>query len=446
MTLTSRLMAILFLISLSLSAQEKRKLTIDEAIAIGIENSKSLHSSSQKVESAVAKTKEINGQRLPSLKLTAGYTRLSEVPAGEFVIPANAFGPGVPQNDIVNTVSPAILNTYTLKATVQQPLFTGFKLDNTYKSMKLSEDASQLDYSKDKIDLRFNIRQAYWNLFKANEVKKVVDENVEQVRAHLKDAQNLYAQGLLTNNDVLKIQVQLSNTLLQQIDAKNGVQIAMINLNNLLSLPLDTQIELNTSVDHQLKNLEEKNTLVQKGMTRQDVQALELRVKAAEAGVKAVKGSWYPQIYAVGNLYYNRPNSRYFPTEDKFKDSWDVGINVTFDIWNWNSTSHQATQARSQVAQTKDALGLLKDGIGLEVTQNYLSVIQAKEKIAVSEESVKQAEESFRITSEKFKNGVALTSDVIDAEVSVLQAKTNYTQALVDYELALARLQKSIGE
>ncbi|NUM82354.1 TolC family protein [bacterium] len=431
MTLSSWLLAWLLFFSIALSAQDKRKLTVDEAIAIGIENSKSLHSSSQKVESAIAKTKEINGQRLPSLKLTAAYTRLSEVPAVVF-------------NGIA--FAPSIFNNYTIKTTVQQPLFTGFKLDNTYKATKLSEDASQLDYSKDKIDLTFNIRQAYWNLFKANEVKKVVDENVEQVRAHLKDAQNLYAQGLLTNNDVLKIQVQLSNTLLQQIDAKNGVQLAMIGLNNQLSLPLDTQIELNTSVDHQLKKLEEKNTLVQKGMTRQDVQAMELRVKAAEAGVKAVKGSWYPQIYAVGNFYYNRPNSRYFPTEDKFKDSWDVGINVTLDIWNWNSTSHQATQARSQVAQTKDALGLLKDGIGLEVTQNYLSVIQAKEKIAVSEESVKQAEESFRITSEKFKNGVALTSDVIDAEVSVLQAKTNYTQALVDYELALARLQKSIGE
>lgn len=439
---------ICFLFTLSaLSAQETKKLTIDEAIRIGLENSKSLHASQMKAESASARTSETNAARLPSLKLSAGYTRLSEVPAGKFVIPADAFGPGVPQDPIVNTIAPSIQNTYTLKATVQQQLFTGFRLQNNSKAAELSEKASKEEFEKDKTDLIYSIRLAYWSLFRAIEVKKVVDENVAQVSAHLKDAQNLFAQGMITNNDVLKVQVQLSSVRLLQIDAKNAVELSMINLNNAIGLPLNTQIDIASVIAHDPLVFQEVTALIRKASgNRQDVKALEARLQAGEAYVKVASSGNYPQASVTGNYYYNRPNNRFFPAKDEFKGSWDLGVNINFDVWNWGATKYQTKQAQAQVAQAKDALGLLKDGISLEVTQNYLGLQKAKEKITVAKESIEQAEESYRITSEKFKRGVALTTDLLDAEVAVLRAKTDHTDALVEYELAESRLLKAIGE
>ncbi|KAB2879113.1 TolC family protein [bacterium] len=430
-----------------LSAQELRKLTVEEALQIGLENSKSLHASQMKAESASAKKSETNAARLPSLKLTAGYTRLSDVPPGQFSIPANAFAPGVPVTDVTSTLSPTILNTYTLKATVQQQLFTGFRLENNSKVAELSEKASRQDLEKDKTDMIYAIRLAYWNLFRATEVKKVVDENVDQVQAHLKDAQNLLAQGMITNNDVLKVQVQLSSVRLLQIDARNGVELSMINLNNLIGLPLGTQIEISSVITNDPMVFQEVSALIQKAADqRQDVKALEYRLQAGDASVKIAQAGYYPQASLTGNYYYNSPNTRYFPTRDQFKTGWDVGVTVNFDVWNWGATKYQTKQAQAQVAQVKDALGLLKDGISLEVTQNYLNLRKDKEKIEVAKQSIAEAEESYRITSEKFKRGVALTTDLLDAEVAVLRAKTDHTDALVEYELAEARLLKAIGE
>ena len=430
-----------------LSAQELRKLTVEEALQIGLENSKSLHASQMKAESASAKKSETNAARLPSLKLTAGYTRLSDVPPGQFSIPANAFAPGVPVTDVTSTLSPTILNTYTLKATVQQQLFTGFRLENNSKVAELSEKASRQDLEKDKTDMIYAIRLAYWNLFRATEVKKVVDENVDQVQAHLKDAQNLLAQGMITNNDVLKVQVQLSSVRLLQIDARNGVELSMINLNNLIGLPLGTQIEISSVITNDPMVFQEVSALIQKAADqRQDVKALEYRLQAGDASVKIAQAGYYPQASLTGNYYYNSPNTRYFPTRDQFKTGWDVGVTVNFDVWNWGATKYQTKQAQAQVAQVKDALGLLKDGISLEVTQNYLNLRKDKEKIEVAKQSIAEAEDSYRITSEKFKRGVALTTDLLDAEVAVLRAKTDHTDALVEYELAEARLLKAIGE
>ena len=106
-----------------------------------------------------------------------------------------------------------------------------------------SAQAQKQDYTKDEHDLIYNIKNAYWTLYKANQLKTVVDENVNQIKAHLEDVNNMFNQGLATKNDVLKVQVQLGDVQIKQIDANNNVRLSMINLDNVMGLPLSTQIE-----------------------------------------------------------------------------------------------------------------------------------------------------------------------------------------------------------
>ncbi len=425
------LITIIFFIG-AVFAQETQKLSIKQAITFGLENSKSLHSSLMKVEYSDAKSSETSALLYPSLKFGGSYTRLSEVPPFQIQ--------GI-------TISPSVFNNYNMRLTLQQPLFTGLRLINSSKSASYSAQASEQDYQKDKTDLIYNITNAYWSLFKAIEFKKVVEENVGQVKAHLKDVQNFFNQGIVTKNEVLKVEVQLSNVQVLQIDARNNVQLATIGLNSLIGLPLETKIDLISKAEQTDKQYDNVNTLVQKAIdNRSDIKSMELRVKAGEAGVSIARAGWFPQIYLVGNYVYARPNSRIFPTQDKFKDTWDVSVSASFDIWNWGTTMHQTDEAQAQLAQMKDGLGLLRDGITLEVTQSYLNFNQSKERIAVAKKGVSQAEENYRITDEKFKAGLALNSDLLDAEAALMQAKFNHIQSLVDFELADARLQKALGQ
>jgi outer membrane protein len=345
------------------------------------------------------------------------------------------------------TISPAVLNNYSMKLSLTQPLFTGFRMDALSKAAEYTADAQSFQYSKDESDLVYDTRVAYWSLYKAMQIQKVVNENVEQVKAHLKDVQNMMEQGMTTNNDVLKVQVQLSDVQLKQIDAKNGVRLARINLNNTIGIPLATEVEIASDVVHQPKQYDNLDKLIGQAMeNRPELKSMELRVKAGEAGVTAAKAGWFPQIYLSGNYYYSRPNQRIFPTQDVFKDTWDVSVGVSLDIWNWGTTIHQTDQAQAQVAEARDALGQMKDGITLDLTQAYLNLQQAQERIDVAGQGVKQAEENHRVTSKRFNAGLASTSDLLDAEVALLQAKTNQTNALVDFQLAQARIEKAIGQ
>jgi len=429
------------------AGQQKLTLTIDQAIHTGLENSKALHTSHFKLEAADAKASETRTLGLPSVKFNGTYTRLSDVPPQAVTLPANSFGPGFPPSNVALTLSPTILNNYSLRATLQQPLFTGGKISGAIDAAEEIAAASKQDLQKDRADVIYNITAAYWNLYRAIEFKKFVDENVMQIQSHATDAGNLLKQGLLTTNDLMKVQVQLSDALVRQIDADNSLQLAMYILNNTIGLPLQTEIVLASTIRPADRKWDSVDQLVLQALEkRPEVLGMNARVRAGEAGLTSAHGGWWPQIFLVGNYNYLNPNSRYFPITDAFKDTWDVSVSMSFDIWNWLQTGHQATQAQAQLAQAREGLSMVKDGITLEVTQSYLAIQKAKERETVSQRGVEQAEENYRVMNGKFVQGLAANSELLDAEVALLQAKLNLAQSSVDYELAIAQLSRAIGE
>lgn len=428
------LSVLLSAIALQTAMAQPRALTIEQSIQLGLDNSRMFHSSLMKSEYASAKASEVKAALFPSVKVQGSYQRLSSVP--EFKIPF----PGVP------TIFPYIANTYAAKATIQQPLFTGWKLQGNADNASYQAEAAQSDVIKDKAELVLAIKTAYWNVRRADEVRRLAQENVAQVESHLSDIENLARQGMATSNDVLKVKVQLANSRILLSDAVNNLHLTTLAFNSTVGLPLETEITIASPLSSVSDAPLEAEKLLKSALgSRPELIGMELRAKAADAAVVAASGGWFPQVFLTGNYYYARPNQRIIPGVDKFNDTWDFGVFLQFDLWNNLSTMHQTTQAKAQREQVRDALGTLRDGIVLEVTQSYLSLQQAKERIKLSELSVEQANENYRMANEKFKSGLMTSSDLLDAEVTLLQSKLQLTNSLVEHELAAARLEKVVG-
>ena len=403
-----------------------------------MENSNELKISKAKVESSDAKITEANSHLLPQLKFQASYMRLSNIP------PIAISLDFLPQPV---EIAPVILNNYNLKLSLQQPLFTGFRLWSVKSIASNNYQASNFEYNKDLNEVAFKIQNAFWNYYKAEHIKKLIKENLKLTKKHLEDTKNFVERSLATRNDLLKLQVQYSNTELQLIEADNNVDIARSNLNKQLNLPLEasTGIEAN-QIDTTYNNYELSDLIKKAHSNRNDLKSLEYRLEASDKGITAANSGWYPSIYLVGDYYYSRPNQRIFPAVDKFKDTWDVGVSLQWDIWNWGFTSSQSTQAEQQKIQVEASLSQLKDVVELEVYQSFLTYKRANDKIRVSRLTVEQASENYRITHQKYEQQLATSTDLIDAEVALLQAKTSLTTSLVDYQLAKVKLDKAIGQ
>jgi len=427
---------VLFL-TIGVHAQPIKQLKLEEAIEIGLNQSKMLAIGKEKIKAADARIDEVKASRLPALKFLTGYTRLSDVPPFIVSLPfsgASSF-----------TIAPVILDNYVMKLSAAQPIFTGFKLENLEESARYAAKAMSSDYDKDKLELMSIIKIQYWGLVKAKQFVMIAIENVGLIKAHEQDVKKLQKLGMVQQSDILKIQVQLAEAEFRVIEAKNQMQLAMIGLNNTLRLPLETQLEAidiprETMLEMPLQEMVDKAFL-----TRPDVKSSEFRIKAGETQVNIAKSSWYPQVSAFAEYNYNNPNMRIVPARSRFDQTWAAGIQVSMDIWNWGLNSAQSRQAEAQLAQALDASALTKEAIQIEVMQSYTLMKQAVDKIPVTESSIKQAEEQVRVINAKYASGNAILTDILDAETALLLTKVNKVQAIIDLEIAKVKLEKSIG-
>jgi len=415
-------------------------MSLENCLQVGLERNKVLDAARAKTEGSLAASKLSRSAMLPSLKVSASYSRLSDVPAFSITIPSFL-------STQTMTISEPVLDNYSIKWTLQQPLFTGGRLIANNKTSKNNFLADSSDYNQQYSDAGLNIRILYWKLFLAGRIKELAQENVILLEEHLKDVDNLAQQGMATENDKLKVKMQLSNANLLLLEAENGLLTAGLHLNSYIGEPLGIIIEPTAVPDTSKATPTGFSDIMKKAQAgRADLKALRLRREAAHSGKKSAGAGWYPQVYAVGNYTYADPNQRIFPSKDQFDGTWDVGVMLSMDIWNWQSTKHQVGQASAALRQADDHLALLEDAIEVEIRLALLELEKAVQKIEVTKTGLVQAEENYRNVKNMFRQGMATNSDLLDAEVLLLQAKVNNTGAAVEYQIAKDKLKKATGE
>ena len=427
----------LILLTGSLLAQQK-SLTLEESIKIGLENSKDLKIASTKRNSADYKLSEVGSMFLPQFNILGNYTRLSDnIPAFEVSLP---FSPSPVR------IAESIYDNYTFKIGFSQPLFTGFKLLSSKSAAMYNLKAEEYDYSKEENETAFRIQSAFWNYYKATEITKVIEQTLKQIENHLNDTKNFFNQGLVSNNDVLKLEVQYSNTKLMLIEAENNLNISKMAFNKALGFDLDSQInvvvnpgELQT-IEYDAKDISNEAL-----NNRNELKSLSYRVEGSKENIKAAWSELYPSVYLTGNYYYSNPNPRFQPAVNEFNNNWDIGVTLSWNFWDWGKTSFKVSQAEQTKIQLETNYDLLKENIQMEVQRNYLDLLKNEEKISVNKIALEQAKENYRITAEKYDLQIASSTDLIDAESLKLQAETNLKTAEVDYQIAKTNLLKSLG-
>jgi outer membrane protein TolC len=419
-------------------AQDNKPLTLQEAIVLGKENNKLLLASGAKVDAATARAGEARAALLPAVRMQAGYTRLSDVDPFRILLPISP----TPVE-----IAPVVLDNFNFRVGVQQPLFTGFRLSSNARAADLLARASVSDRKSDQADLVLTVTSAYWTLYQTGQTKALVDENVTRLESYRKDTENLLKSGLATNNDRLRIEVQLANARLQQIDAVNDVQVATLQLNNHLGLPLETRTITASlpGTDGEQASPGVVSPASQSVVSRPDLQAMQTRVEASKEYVGVALGGWWPQVALAGNYYFARPNGRYQPLRDEFKSTWDVGVSLQWDVWTWLTPALQTEQAKAQLRQNELLFAQMCDNAEMDLTRARLAVDRARNKIAVAGTGVQQSEENVRTLRDKYRNGLATSTEILDADVAMLQARTNLMASRVELEVAFARLARAMG-
>jgi outer membrane protein len=418
-------------------AQGLKKMKLEEAVKMGLDQSRSLKISESKMAIAGAKYVEVKDMVLPSVGLSAGYSRFSSIPPFTFQL--------TPSSPAI-TLFPVILDNYSSRASVNESVFNGFRLKNGIASQQYLLEAAKLDYEKDKSDVIFNIVNAFFNLYKVQISKGIIEKSLNQADERLKEIRTMEQQGLALHNDVLRAELQRSNMEMAEIDINSNLQMANYNFGVMTGLAEGMVIEIDSSGLFQKNDFKAFQEYLQASLgKRSDLKAADLRKKASELNLKVVKGNLFPTLNVGANYYYANPNPRYVPPVAEFHDTWDIGFNLNWNLTALYTNKHQSEEAQYQILQSTAMLDQLSDGVHMEVNQDFVSYQQSEKKSDVATRSVKQAEENYRTIQSRYANRVALLSDLLDAEVLLLQANLNLAYAKADTQIAYHHLLKSIG-
>ena len=427
------LLPLLLVLSLTDFAQSSINLTLPAAIDLSIANSKYLHQNEVAIQKASAALTEARQNRLPNAAVSGSYLQLSQADVNLKIKNNN---PNNPPNE-----SPKVSNAMYGTLNLSLPIYTGGKLKFGIAAAELLEKATRLDLDNQKEEVINNAIEAYANLFKAFKALDLVKENLAQAKQREKEFSDLEKNGLLARNDLLKTQLQTSNTELALLDAENNLDLAKLNMNLLLGQPLETPLQIDLpDLNYNSDSLTMLQYLKAAATNRTDVAANILRADAAEYAVKAIKAERLPNLALTGG--YIAANISKVLT---ISNAINIGVGVKYDIASLWKNKAKVQQAEANTKQFHLQNEIINDRITQQVSSQFFNLQHAQKKITVLQLATEQAKENYRIVNNKYNNSLSTLSDLLEADVSRLQSDLNLLVAKVDGFVAYNHLLQSAG-
>jgi outer membrane protein TolC len=418
-------------------ARDVFRATLHEAVERARTQSPALASLRAYEEAAEARLDEAHAARRPIVDLAAGYTRNSDVP--EFAVSS---GPGAPPQ----VIFPNLPDSYQSRLGISIPIYTGGRVQESILAAERTRVAASFDRERGDADVVLETTTAYWTLLAARENERVLREAVRSYDAHLADTKIRAEVGLAAANDLLAVQVQRDRAEFARLHADHAAQLVEADLARLLGLDPGTGIEPVEPLYAAAPSREDLEALVAQALeSRPDRSALEARIAAADARVRVERSGLRPQIAATAGYDYANPNRKIVPPSDAWDATWDVGVRVSFLLFDGGRIRSSAAAADAESRAWRHRLEETDRRIRLEVTRAILALDTARASAEVAARNLDAARENVRVSTDRYREGLIPSSELLDAETGLLFAGLERTNAGVRARTAAADLDRAVG-
>ena len=410
---------------------EPAAFSLADTIAFAQQHSPRLRSARAAIERARGQEQAAFAPFLPEIDLLfqSGATRVNQ-------------GPGAtgPTGFILTSDAPG---THSYAQTELQLLWTLYDFGRRagrYNQAAARKQIADLQLVRADQTVQFDVTAAYLNILLARASVLVQEDAIRQAEATLKDARARLEGGVADPNDVLRAEVQLSESRDAFVNAQEAEFVAIAQLNNVMgrnaALPLRV-------LDLQLPPPEARPSLAESleiaAAQRPEIGFARQAVVAAQEGVVTAKAAFLPRIYVRAST--GRVDGAHILT------GWQAGAGLHMDVplYTGGLLDGELRAAQAEVAVTVADAQTILDVISLEVNRAFQSEVAAGQRIELSRPAVVQAQENLRLVRVKYGNGDATPTDIVDAETALTRSQQRLNSAIYTYLAALARLDYAMG-
>jgi len=334
---------------------------------------------------------------------------------------------------------PDALDNFRSAVMVEQSLFDGATRANV-AAAGISHDMATARRVMVDHDLAASVTSAYGRVLVAAAANQSAAAAAETARADRELAGNRRDAGLVTDADVLQLDVYLSRAREQQIRAASDERIARAQLNQLMGEPLGEAFALDRSPMAAAIDASDIAALEAEALkNRPDVKLAVLQEQLAGATQTAARAAFLPQVAAQGGWEWNGGawNTR--------ASSWVVGAVARINVFHGFADKARLAEAREQATRRALEREKAETAARLDVHVALARLDAARASEAVGRAAVEQARESRRIIRDRYEAGLTDVASLLRAAEAVVQAETQQTAAQVAVLTETAALERTLG-
>ncbi len=419
-----------------MSAQERiiRVLTLDEVFRLAEENSKQLKLSAIRVETARRATSVVRNSRLPSIDASLSFSYIGD---GTML-----------DRDLGNSMRaemPHFGNNFAFDASLV--VFAGGAISNSITKAKLEEQLAQLDYERNRMDVRFLLTGHYLNLYKLKNQREVYVKNIEQTQLLIRQIKAKQQEGMALNNDITRHELALQSDELALIEIDNNRDILNHQLITTLGLPATTAIEPDPNILGM--ELTGDGALSELMLTAEfhlpELRTASTQVQIADKGVKLAKADYLPSVAIVAANHFDGPILIEVPPIDKNFNYWYVGVGLKYNLSSLFKTKKNVRLAKAQQGIALEAREIVTEHTEVAIHADATKYKESFEKLAVFEKNLQLASENYRIVNNRYLNSLVLITEILDAANTKLNAELQVVNAKINIIYQYYKLQRTIG-
>jgi outer membrane protein TolC len=287
-------------------------------------------------------------------------------------------------------------------------------------------------------DLAFRAAQAFIHVLQLEAEARATDAAVAAAESDHERARARRDVGLVTDADVLAVEVQLADMQQRQITARGDLAVARILLAEAIGVPLTESLTLVRPAPRQEPG--DADTLVREAAaSHPQRRQADLHLRLADNARKTARAALRPTVAAQGGWEFNGA------TLGEQQASWIVGAEVRINLFRGFADTARMTEAGHAHARATAERDRVTRRIEVEVRTALARLTAARARAAAGRAAVTQARESQRIIRDRYEGGLATISDVLRAAEAALDAESRATATEMDVILQAVALDRALG-
>lgn len=321
---------------------------------------------------------------------------------------------------------------------LSKKLYDSGKHSLQIKQSKEALEAAKKDRETTLISLASNIKTMFFRAQQAQSILQVKLETLDGYEKHLKKVESFVEVGTHAPYDITKAQVNVANARVDLISARSSLKQALVNMGN--AIGVDHPIHVTSYDMEELPQIDEsvKEDYVKIALERPEVKSSEAKLRAAKHRISEARTALKPSISTSAGYSWSQTHT----PQDR---GWNVGLGVSWSLYDGRSTRASIDSAKSSYEKTKASLDNLKLNIDAEVESCINDIIDSAQRVKANEVLVKQSSESLELAEGRYDAGLGSPLEITDARVDYEKAKGNLINAYFECLIAQTKLDNTLG-